>query len=174
MGFDFSAALSGSSSLTIASGQSAGYKLMITPLLGSQGTFTFQCGSLPSHSSCTFNPTSKDISANTSDNEEVDIATGLSTSARFARPSTWPALPLACGLVLVPFALMRRREALMLVVLLAILAGGVSSCTSSSVDRSSNPNGGSSGITPAGTYSIPVTVTSNGVQHQVTLTLIVD
>jgi len=105
----------------------------------------------------------------------VKIATGQSTSsARLARPAAWPALPLLCGLALMPLALWRRRKALLLVALLVILAAGVSSCASSSVGRSSSPSGGSSGTTPANTYSIPVTVTSNGVQHQVTLTLIVD
>jgi hypothetical protein len=76
--------------------------------------------------------------------------------------------------VLVPLALWRRQKALWLVVLLMALAGGVSSCSSSSVGHSSNPSGGGAGITPAGTYKIPVTVTANGVQHAVTLTLVVD
>jgi hypothetical protein len=175
MGFDFAVASSGSSSQTIASGQTADYKLVITPLLGSQGVFTLQCGSLPPYSSCTFNPASEGIPANTTGNEEVEIATGLTTSsARLTRPSAWPVLPLACGLVLLPFALGRRRRALLLMVLLIILAGGVSSCTQSSVGLSLPGSRTTSGITAAGTYSIPITVTSNGVQHQVTLKLTVD
>jgi hypothetical protein len=69
-------------------------------------------------------------------------------------------------------ALWRRRKALLLVALLAILTGGVSSCAGSSIGQPSKPGG--TGTTPAGSYSIPVTVTSNGISHQVTLTLIVD
>jgi hypothetical protein len=181
MGFDFDLEPSGASSVAIASGQTADYKLSITPLLGAQGVFTLQCGTLPPYSSCTFNPGSEGIPANTSGNEVVEIATGLTqTSARAGyppirppvHPSAWPVLPLACGVILLPLAF-RRRKAL-LVALLAILLGGFSGCTESSVGLSSPPPKSGSGITPAGTYSILVTAISNGVQHQVTLTLTVD
>jgi hypothetical protein len=176
-GFDFSMTPSGSSSQTIANGQTADYKLVITPLLGSQGVFTFQCGSLPPNSACTFNPASEGIPANVSGNEVVEIATGLTeTSANASRPPTWPIVPLACGLILAPFALRRGRRVLLLVAMLAILAGGVTSCTSSGVILGGTPPGSGSGpgITAPGTFPVVVTATSSGVQHQVTLTLIVD
>ncbi len=172
MGFDFTVASSGASSETVASGQTASYQLAITPLGGSQGSFTLQCGSLPSYSSCTFNPPGESLTANTTGKELVEIATGVSSSSRLTRPALWPALPLACGLVLVPLALRRRLRALLLVVLLTAVAGGVSSCTSSGGGLVTPPP--HSGLTPAGTYSIPVTVSSGGIQHQVTLTLTVD
>ncbi len=177
MGFDFAMTPSGSSSQTIANGQTADYKLVITPLLGSQGVFTFQCGSLPPNSACIFNPTSEGIPANVSGNEVVEIATGLTgTTASSSRPPLWPTVPLACGLILAPFALKRRRRLLMLAALLAILAGGVTSCTSSNVILGGTAPGSGSGpgITAPGTFPVVVTATSNGVQHQVTLTLIVD
>jgi hypothetical protein len=65
---------------------------------------------------------------------------------------------------------------LLLVALLMILTGGVSSCTSSGVISGGtiSGSGSGSGITSAGTFPVVVTATSNGVQHQVTLTLIVD
>ena len=176
-GFDFSMTPSGSSSQTIANGQTADYKLVITPLLGSQGVFTFQCGSLPPYSFCTFNPASEGIPANVSGNEVVEIATGLTeTSASSSRPPAWPVVPLACGLILAPFALRRGRRVLLLVAMLAILAGGVTSCTSSGVILGGTPPGSGSGpgITAPGTFPVVVTATSSGVQHQVTLTLIVD
>jgi uncharacterized membrane protein YgcG len=61
----------------------------------------------------------------------------------------------------------------------AILAGGIASCTSSGGGTSGGGGGsgggsGGSGSTPSGTYSIPVNVTSMGVQHSVTVTLTVD
>ncbi len=175
MGFDFSIAPSGSSSQTIANGQTADYKLAIAPLLGSQGVFTFQCGLLPPYASCTFNPTSEGVPANLSGNLVVEIATGLSqTSARSSRPSVWPVLPLVCGLVLVPFGLRRRCKMLLLVALLAILVSGVSSCTTSGVIPAGNVPSTGPGMTSPGTFPVVVTATSNGVQHQVTLTLIVD
>jgi hypothetical protein len=175
VGFDFGLVPSGSSTQTVANGQTADYKLLITPLNGSHGAFTFQCGSLPPNSACTFNPTTEGIPANTTGNVVVEIATGLTTaSIHTAAPLSWPALPLACGLALAPFALARRRKALLLVALLVILAGSVTSCTSSGVISGGTVPGSGSGITSAGTYAVVVTATSNGVQHQVTLTLIVD
>ena len=175
VGYDFGLVSSGSASQTIANGQTADYKLLITPLLGGQGAFTFQCGSLPPHSACTFNPASEGVTANTTGNVVVEIATGLTTaSVHSLPPLSWPALPLACGLVLAPFALKRGRKVLLLVALLMILTGGVSSCTSSGIISGGTVPGSGTGITSPGTFPVVVTATSNGVQHQVTLTLIVD
>jgi hypothetical protein len=178
-GFEFAIEPSGSSSQTITNGQTADYKLAITPLGGSQGAFTFQCGSLPPYSSCTFSPASEGIPANTTGNVVVEIATGLTqSSARSSRPAAWPVLPLVCGLALLPFASFapgRRRRVLSLIALLAILATGVSSCTASSGGGLPLPGPPSGpGTTPAATYTIPVTASSNGIEHQVTLTLTVD
>jgi uncharacterized membrane protein YgcG len=195
IGFDFSIAPNGSSTQTISTGQTAYYTLAITPLNGSQGVFTFKCGSLPPYTSCAFNPGSEGILANTTGNEVVEIITGEpETSTRLARPSAWPVLPLACGLAMLPFATLaavRRRRIFVRMALLAILIGGVSSCTQSSGglstsfgsgttspgggSGSSSPGGGGgSGTTPPATYTIPVTALSNGVAHLVTLTLTVD
>ena len=175
MGFDFTLAPAGSATQTIANGQIAYFTLAINPLNGSQGVFTFQCGTLPTSASCAFNPASEGVVANTTGNEVVEIATGLTqATARSSPPPAWPALPLACGLVLLPFALARRRRALLLIALLAMLTGGISSCASSSGGVSTVLNKTGNGYTPPATYSIPVTATSNGVSHQVTLTLIVD
>ena len=175
MGFDFTIAPSGSSSQTVANGQTADYKLVITPLNGSQGVFSFSCSSLPPYSACTFNPASEGIPANTMGNVVVQIATGLTTaSINHATPYAWHALPLACGLLLAPIALARRREVLLLVALLVILVWGVSSCTSSGIVSGGKPPGSGSGNTAAGTYYVVVTAASNGVQHQETLTLTVD
>jgi hypothetical protein len=175
MGYDFSFVPSGSPSQTIANGQTAYYKLVITPLLGGQGIFTFMCGTLPSYASCTFNPTSEGVLANTVGNVIVGIATGLTAkTARATRPSVWPVLPLSCGLLLLPLAFRRRRKALLLVALLALLTSGVSSCTQSSGGLPSALSVSGPGITPAAPYSIVVTATSNGISHQITLALTVD
>jgi hypothetical protein len=182
MGFDFAlcfgssiAPCSTSSSQTISNGQTADYYLTIAPLGGSEGSFTLTCSNLPAYSSCAFNPTSPTAYSGASVYATVEIVTGLTTtSTNSSRPLGWPALPLACGLALVPFGLARRRRALLMVALLAILASGVSSCTSSQIIKGSGSGSSGSGVTPAGTYSIPVTVTSNSISHQITLTLTVD
>jgi len=179
LGFDFAVTPSGTSSIAIANGQTADFKIVLTPLLGGQGVFTLACGALPPYSSCTFNPGSEGIPVNTTGNELVEIATGLDvTSAHIARPSrstAWPALPLACGLLLLPLALRRRKALLLaLVLLLTSLACGVSGCTESGGGLPLLPPPNTPGITPAGTYPIIVTVTANGVAHPFTLTLTVD
>jgi hypothetical protein len=174
MGFDFTLATSGSAIQTIASGQIAYYTLLINPLNGSQGVFTFQCGTLPSSASCAFNPASETVAANTTGNEAVEIATGITqTTGRSTPPLGWPVLPLACGLLLLPFALMRRKT-LLLITLLVVLTGGVTSCSHSSGGTSTIVTNTGTGITKSATYTIPVTATSNGISHHVTLTLIVD
>jgi len=175
MGFDFALAPSGMSAQSVASGQAANFRLVLTPLLGSQGVFTFKCASLPPYSACVFSPTSEGVTANSSGYEGVQIETGLAqTSASSSAKGAWRVLPLACGLLLIPLALSPRRRALLLVVALAILAGGVTSCTSASLISGGGTNRTGPGITPAGTYSITVTATSNGIAHPITLTLTVD
>jgi len=176
VGSDFIFTPSGSSSQAVANGQIAYFTLLVTPLNGSQGVFSFQCGTpLPPSTSCTPNPATEGIPANTVGNVIVGIATGLTqTNARSAPPSPWPAFPPACGLALLPLALRKRRGALLLIVLMAVLAGGVSSCTQSSGGSASGITKTGTGITPPASYAIVVTASSNGVSHQVTLTLTVD
>jgi hypothetical protein len=172
MSLDFTLTVVGSASQTVAAGQTANYKLAITPLNGSGGTFTFACGTLPANALCLFNPATETLNGATG-NVTVQISTTAATGL-LIDPAVWRILPLACGLVLLPFGWRRRRKALLLVALLSILAGGVSSCTSSGGGTGGSGGQGGSGGTPAGTYSIPVTAASAGVQHSVTLTLTVD
>lgn len=173
-GFDFALSVSGPASVTVSSGQTAHFALAITPS-GSQGAFAFACGSLPAHAVCTFNPPSETLSAGVEGDVTAQIATGQSsTAARGDGGIGWRAAPLMCGVILLPFALLRGRRVLLLAVMAVILAAGVSSCTSSSGGTTTGlPNGGGES-TPAGTYTIPVTISSTGVSHVVNVTLIVD
>jgi hypothetical protein len=174
-GFDFALSVSGPASVTVSSGQTAHFALVITPN-GSQGAFAFACGSAPANAACTFNPPSETLSAGVQGNVTVQIATGQSNAAaRGDSGLRWRAVPLVCGVILLPFALARRRRVLLLAVLAMILAAGASSCTSSSGGTGGGPPGeGNSGSTPAGTYTIPVTISSTGVSHAVNVTLVVD
>ncbi|MDR3727494.1 MAG: choice-of-anchor D domain-containing protein [Terracidiphilus sp.] len=174
--FDFTVTASGATSQTVVSGKAASYTLVITPLNGLQGTFTFQCGTLPVNALCLFNPTSETLSAGVAGNVTAQISTGQSgSSARLTDPVGWRVVPLLCGLVLLPFGWKRRRSLWLLAALLAILAGGASSCSGSGGGVSTGTGGSSgSGATPAGTYTIPITVSSNSVQRSITVTLVVD
>jgi hypothetical protein len=146
---------------------------------GSSGTFTFSCGSLPANTSCTFNPPNETVSANATGGVTVKIATGLSsTSAQSTghspRPFALGSLFVGFGLVLMPIAI-RRRQRGTLFALLILSSFGLASCSGAGGGGSgappSNPTNGS---TPAGTYSIVVTASSNELSHKVTLKLTVD
>lgn len=170
-GFDFTLALSAASSLTVAGGQTANFTVILAPLGGSQGNFTLTCGSLPQDAACIFSPAGPVIASGNSGTVAVQITTG-STTALVNRKGTGMMIPLLCSLILLPFGWRKGRRIITLAALLLMLAGAITSCTSSIGGTSSvSRNGGS---TPPGTYSIPVTATSNCVQHAVTVTLTVE
>jgi hypothetical protein len=180
MGFEFQAAVAGSTTQTVSSGQTASYSLMVVPAGGSSGTFSFQCGTLPSEAGCTFVPSMLPVGANATGTEEVQVTTSQTQSAATRSPAvagstarSWQSPILVLGLLLVPPVWRRRRRVLW--ALMAIFLGiGVSSCSSSGGGSGGGSPSGTTTTTPAGTYSIPVTINSNGVQHTVTLSLVVD
>ena len=182
MGFDFTLAISGSGSQSVSNGQSTVFTIVLTPLSGSSGVFTFACGTLPSDALCIFSPTTETLNAGVAGNESVTVSTGNSASSALSKgPRIWRAIPLICGLLLLPIGWKRRSKRMHGIVLLALLmifAASIASCTSSGggTGGSGGSGGGSggSGTTPSGTYSIPVNVTSNGVEHSITVTLTVD
>jgi hypothetical protein len=185
MGFDFTVTVSGSNTQTVASGQTASYTLLITPLNGSAGTFTFSCGTLPANAQCLFSSGTETLSAGITGNVTVEIETGgTGAAARLRAPMMWgvvPAgllslglVPMACGLILLPVGWKRFRKVLTLAGLLLIFAGGISSCVSSGGGTATGKTSGGGGSTPTGTYTIPATAVSNGLQRSVNLTLTVD
>jgi len=176
-GFDFTAAISGSSSLTVSAGQTANFGLTINPANGVAGTFTFACGTLPAYAKCSFNPATTTIPSGATGSVTLSVSTGTTGTAMLETPAGWRLLPLTCGALLLPWMLRWRRRVLLMSLLLALLVVSVSSCTGSSGGSGGGGGGGGTGsgsTTPPGTYSIPVTVTSTGVSHAVTLTLTVD
>jgi len=175
-GFDYTPAITGSATQTISSGETATYALSLSPSAGAAASFTFQCSSLPQYASCGFNPATLAVAAGATGTETVQIATSQGGSAAMERPAglRGPAAGvLGCGLLLLWPLARRRRRAWILLILLAVgvMAGGMG-CSGS--------GGGSGGTvqvhnsTPAGTYTVQVVVSSSGVQHKVTLTLVVD
>ena len=176
MGFDFQATTSGASSQTVSSGQTANYLLSLANASGSTATFSLQCGSLPAYAACIFNPSGATVGASATGSVSLQITTSQTSSA--LRPVSiggWQAIPPLCAIVLLPAARRGRRRWLLPAVALAItLAAGLNGCSSSGGGGGGSPPPPVTHTTPAGTYSIPITVSSTGVQHTVTLTLVVD
>jgi hypothetical protein len=172
-GYDFTSGASGSASQAVASGQTANYKLSVTPSSTLGGTFTFQCGALPQYAACVFNPSTLSVTGNVAGQAIVQITTAQSL-ADVERPA-WgrTALPLSLGLVLIPLVARRRRRQWLLAVMV-ICAAGISSCSSASGGAGSSPPPPQTHDVAPGTYTIPVTITSDGVQHAVNLTLVVN
>lgn len=98
MGTDFSAAVSGSQSQSVASGQAARYTLVLSPASGSSGTFAFSCSALPENAVCSFSPNTETVAAGTTGTVIVDIATGSSSaSAQHTKISTWDVVRYSAG-----------------------------------------------------------------------------
>lgn len=180
MGFDFTVVPVGSSSQTVAAGQTATYTLAVAPLSGSSGTFSLACDALPPNALCLFSPPALTEGAGDTGSVTVQISTGSAT-ALLPGQSTGRGLmlPLLCTLLLLPLGWRRRGRVLGAAVLLTALAFcvfGVGACAGAGGGSSGGTGGGGggAGTTPAGTYSIPVTVTSTGISHSATLTLTVD
>jgi hypothetical protein len=174
-GFDFTPAASGSNSQTVASGQTANYVLTVTPAAGSSGTFTFQCNSLPQYAACVFNPSSLTVVANSSGTEKVSITTSQASASLVRPSSSFPALPvsLACGVLLLPFALRGRRGMLRLMVAAAVFAC-LPGCSGAGGGGGSTPPALATHNVAPGTYTIPLQISSGGVNHTFNLTLVVD
>ncbi len=174
-GFDFTPAASGSNSQTVASGQTANYVLTITPAPGSSGTFAFQCDSLPQYAACVFNPSNLTVVANSTGTEKVSITTSQSSASLSSPPSVFPAFPvaLACGMLLLPFALRRRRQILSLI-LAASVSAYIPACSGAGGGGGNTPPPPTTHNVAPGTYTIPVEISSGGVIHTFNLTLIVD
>ena len=173
-GFDFTVTPSGSSSQTVASGQSATYTLQLTPSAGVPATFSLACGSLPGYATCTTNPASVSVPANATGTVQIQIATGRAVAAsRLPRLSSRWAAPLLCGLIVLPAARLRRRRFIQFLILL-LAAIAISACSGSGGGGSTG-GGGKGSSTPPGTYAIVITTTETcGLAHQITLTLTVD
>jgi hypothetical protein len=173
-GFDFTVTFSGSSTQTIADGQTADYTLVITPLGNGSGTFSFACDSLPTGALCLFNPPGETLNSGVTGNATLSVSTSTATAARYTKKvGPWAVLPLFCGLLLLPFGrggLSGRagwwsgvRMLAWLALSVAVLSGlGCTKSGGGTGGGGSKGGSGGTGGTGSGTYTIPVTVSSGG------------
>ncbi len=166
----------GTPSDTISPGGQATYTLAIDPPAGGTfaGPITFSVTGLPAGATATFSPAT--VAAGSG---AVNLTLTVSVPATNAalpiqRPFGGGALPIALGLILLPFSSRLRKTSRslnkMLCLLLcglagAALAAGLAGCggRSSSSTQPSNPQ----------TYTLTITATSGTLSHSTTATLIV-
>ena len=176
VGVDFALAVDGAASLSIASGQTANYLLLLTSTAGVPGTAAFTCSGVPAAAVCSVNPAGPPLYAAGGTVITVTVATGQ-THAVLGTP------PVAAGgtrdlvwlSLVVPFGLLARRRlrraTLASAVLVALAACGT-------VGRTIPGDGGGGGsnpppVTPSGTYTLQVAGSSAGLTRTVNLTLVI-
>lgn len=171
-------------SATVTAGNSATYNLTVTASNLFEGSISFTCSGLPSKSSCSFSPTSLTPAGNLQTPVQLTISTTAATTAALVPGSVNPhsgASMLLASLsgmgtfgMLFAGSLKKRNRwmGLLLGVLLVTMMFSLVGCGGSS-NNSNNNNGGGTPGTPAGTYTVQVTGTGNGVSHNVQLTLTV-
>ncbi|MDE3104782.1 MAG: choice-of-anchor D domain-containing protein [Acidobacteriota bacterium] len=174
-GVDFSLAADGSLSATIASGGSATFPLLLSPVSASPIPVSFACVGVPSSATCTIQPAGVTLATTTV--VSITVQTGVTTGS--VAPQ-WQRRGRALWLaLLLPLALPTlRRRPRGLLTLLAVAA--VTACLAATGCGSGRLIPGTAAApvtagpaTPSGTYSMAVTATAAGLTRTVNLTLTV-
>ena len=169
------------SSLTIKSGSTGSTVITVTPTGGFTGTVNFSCGTLPSEVTCTFLPTSVNVASAAAQTTTLTIGTTGTVAASLRDGPGGGLLPeIFVAMILLPLGFTRRilrvRKAggqagsrwLMSLLLLAtasLAAAGLVGLAGCAKGKKA---------TPAGTYSIPIDVTSGGTTVPLNLSITVD
>ncbi|WP_229741066.1 choice-of-anchor D domain-containing protein [Silvibacterium dinghuense] len=183
-GEDFSLQVSGSSTATITSGQTASYLVQVIPVNGSTGTVSLSCAGAPVNATCVINPATVALNANATASATVTVETGVADTAMDGRSRAL--MPRASPLLLavaLPWLAVRRRKTApaarrmlsllaLFVLFLAPVACGVSASGGSGGAGGGGTTSGNS--TPSGTYTLTVTGSAPGVTHTASLTLTVE
>ena len=173
--------------LTIVHGSTGTSVLTATSVGGFAGTLSFACGTLPSSASCSFAPATVALTAGGSaQTTTLTLNTqAATTSSLRGLPGLRPFAPeIIAAILLLPLGFTRRlkfasgkagvwRKLPMLLLFAAVgaLALGISGCGGSKTPTPAPPS--TAATTPAGTYTVPVLVTSGGASMTVNLQLTV-
>jgi hypothetical protein len=175
-GVDFTLTADGDTSVTVTSGQSAVFPLLLSSAANVPGKVTFTCSGMPANTTCNITPATVTLGGTTT--VSVTVLTGISGGAiSSSLPQeryrvVWIAFLLPIGLI----AWRRQRlPRLMSCVLLCLLMFG-SGCGAGREIPLTGGGGsapGSGPATPAGTYTIVAGASSAGLTRTISLTLVV-
>jgi len=164
---DFTLTVAGGGTASVLPATQASFTLIVTPVGGSTlpGALNMSVSGLPVGVTASFNPAT--VTAN-SPTTEVILQVQLAGSAALhgpASPFGKDALPLALGLILLPFSLRRRgrsglRKLLVLAAMAVALGASFTGCGGGGLANQS--------------FSFPVTAQSGGLSHTVTVQLTVE
>jgi Bacterial Ig-like domain (group 3) len=158
---------SGSTNLTVQSGQIVSAPINVTGVTGFSGPVTFSCTGLPANSSCSFSPATITVSGTT----VVPTLLSINTAATSTTSQLWPGFG-TYGLALAGLVLLwpHRRGASRLWIILFCVTGfatiGLNGC-------SSGGGPAPAAQTAPGTYNFTVVASSGDVQTQSSYTLVV-
>jgi len=163
---------SGSSTTsTVTTGQPATYDLQVAGWVGASGTVTFTCTGVPVDATCTVTPPTATLSGTTVIPIVVTVTTQTGSARMNAMPSpgstsgTGLPLTLVAGFAVCLLGLRKKYQGMIpwMAIILSISAIClVTGCVSTAHSNAQ---------TPAGSYNLTVTATSNGVSQDVSLTL---
>ena len=165
----------GSNTATVTAGGTATYSLAASNGgNGYVGTVSFTCTGAPSASTCAVNPSQLTLSATGNTPFTVSVKTTASTTASLAR-TLGSGLGFAFCLLLglLSPASRKRLRNLGLVLAFVVTSLTLMSCSGGGGGGSGGGGGGGTPGTPAGTYTLTITGTTNGAQSVYTLTLVV-
>jgi len=154
------------SSLTIKSGSTGSTVITLAPTGGFTGTVNFACGTLPTLVTCSFAPTSLTVPSTAPLTTTLTIGTIGTATAYLQNGPSGGLLPgILAALILLPLSFMRRihrtrKAGSPWLACLLLLAG--TTLAAAGLFGMAGCGGSSKKSTPAGTYSIPITVTSGG------------
>ena len=183
-GIDFTLVPDSPAAVTVASGASATYALLLSSLPSLSGNLAFSCAGAPANSTCTVSPTTPTLGSATV--MTVTVQTGLAAPALAAAPASSSFNPgnrspflglLLLPLATIPFSSRSRRGSRLLLcfLLMGLASAGLTGCGAARIiPNAVSPSGNPTGVpTPSGAYPITVTATAAGLSHAVHLTLTV-
>jgi len=184
VGVDFTLHPNGAASVTVASGESAVYPLLLSSAADVPGSATLACTGAPATATCLVVPSSVPLGGTTTLTATVE--TGVSTSAALSAPAdaathssrgAWWAMVLPLALAVSDRRRRRGRRPRSTLFRLTLLLGLLyaTGCGAGRLIPGSGAPGATSTPTPtpSGTYTITVTATSAGLTRSVALTLVV-